>query len=173
MDEMSNLVEQLHQFREMLKQISEEENDPDYNEFISEKEAELSELAISHEAVAEENKSNDIIKPENTWSGLLRQSNTISPPVFTSKRTLGNEILDYALQKSVNQVQFVALPEDEIKDKIFRTLKQNRVAKKSALSTVRFLRDVNGSLFVDCPECDYENEPGWIYCANCGTENSD
>ena len=165
MKELNDILEQLHQFRELIRIANDEPEDTDYQDFILEKKsAEDSEEYIN---------TQDDIKPESSWSGLITQSSKLPPPIFNKNKTLGSNVLDYALQKSIDQVQFVALSEENIKNKIFQALKQNRVAKKSAISSVRFLRDVNGSLFVDCPECDYENEPGWVRCENCNYENSD
>lgn len=174
MDEMVNIIEQLHQFREMLKETTNNAfYDPDYEEFMLEKEAEISQLTTGDLESVEENKSNVAEpEPEKTWNGLLRQANNVPPPVISRKPTLGNAILDYALRKSVEQVEFVGLPRNEIQDKILKELYCNRVAKKTAVSTIRFLRDINSSLFTDCPECDYENEPGWLICDNCHAENN-
>jgi hypothetical protein len=111
------------------------------------------------------------ITPDNSWMDIVQFSKNISMPVI-SNNSLGNEVLDAALDKKVKELQGVlGISSDEIRAKLISELKSDFVAKKSAISTARFLRDFGFDFFLECPECSFINEPDWDICTSCGFAN--
>lgn len=106
----------------------------------------------------------------NNWSELVKLSQNASPPDFQGL-SLGDRLFDFALDKATRNLSSeLSMSFVIVKKRIIAELKNNRVAKQNATSTIRFLRDVNSDLFLNCPNCGQENDEEWKIC-DCGYEN--
>jgi hypothetical protein len=113
------------------------------------------------------------ISTSTTWLDIIKAADKTSVPAISGK-SLGNDILDTALEKaSRNMAAELSIPHSVVKRKLIDTLRQDRVARRTEISTIRFLRDASSSLFTECPECGFENEPEWDRCENCKIKNPD
>ena len=133
-----------------------------------------------YEALSANNSEKPIEQPKeesypDNWVLLINiaKSSNIPPPNFSSGKKLGHALLDHALERSTRNItNQIDIPFREVQSRLVSELKQNRVAKANALSTLRFLRDADVDLFLECPECGADNEPDWVVCENCKYKNS-
>jgi hypothetical protein len=129
---------------------------------------------ISEESDEDETQPEEKDNLPNNWVDIIHlvKSSNIPPPIFSgSSVNLGNKLLDHALERSARNISDETnIPFREVQARIVSELRSNRVAKGSAISTIRFLREASADLFLVCPECGYENELDWEICKNCNIE---
>ena len=109
-----------------------------------------------------------------TWSELKRhaaESEVTPADVLNVERPSspqGDPLLDAALEKATHILRNdTGLDDATIRGELLARLMQNRLARTSALSAVRFCADANGSWFTECEECGAENDPLWDVCSRC------
>jgi hypothetical protein len=102
------------------------------------------------------------INVHSTWAALISLGNQIPPPTFikqanatkssakNNRYALGHEILNTAMAKAVDALSGeTGWSKNALSEILYNKLKENLVAKKSALSTIRFFRDANSDLLED------------------------
>jgi len=112
----------------------------------------------------------DVFDPRSaTWASILSKAALIAPPrIGEGVEGLGDTFLNAALEKATMRLASLSgYSSDEAMKEIMTRLRENRVARKSAVSCVRFLRDVDPEWLLACPDCGESNEPGWETCDYC------
>ena len=102
------------------------------------------------------------ITVHTTWAALISLGNQIPPPTFkkqanatkssakNNRYTLGHDVLNTAMDKAVGALSGeTGWSKNALYEILYNKLKDNLVAKKSALSTIRFFRDANPDLLED------------------------
>ena len=110
----------------------------------------------------------------NNWIDIAKlvKSSEVPAPIFTSKNDLGHKLLNSAMEKRAREIsQEIDIPVREVIEKIWAELKNNRVSRISSISTIRFFRDIDADIFLECDECGFINTPDWENCKNCGKKN--
>lgn len=142
------------------------------NEYLK-KLAEAKLLKIVERKLKNSSKEENIPLPNN-WVSMINMAKSmdVPSPEFNSNSKLGNKLLDHALEKSARAIsEETDVPVREVTAKVWSELQNSKVAKKNAISTIRFLRDIGSEIFLECPECGFVNSPNWEICENCGNKN--
>jgi hypothetical protein len=141
-----------------------------HKELIDKREKSLNERELEKEKpnVISSEEPNNIKKSFYTWQDLLHSAKNLSPTTFSSN-SLGNEILDFALNKACKNLSELDIPHIVIKKRLIEELKAKRI--KTPISVIRFLRNIDTDLFLECPECSTINDLEWDVCKECGFKN--
>lgn len=109
----------------------------------------------------------------NNWESIMSHANKTPAPIFSKKDSLGDIVLDFALNKSASQLSSqIDIPFITAKRELINKLKSNRIACRNSASSIRFLRHFDSSEFTECPNCGTDNIFGWEICASCKTSSS-
>jgi len=143
------------------------------NEYIK-KLAEAKLLKIAEAKLKNSFKKEENIQLPNNWVSMINMAKSmeVPPPDFSVNNKLGHKLLDHALEKCARTIsEEIAIPHREVAARVYSELQNSRIAKKQAVSIIRFLRDIGSEIFLECPECGFVNSPDWEICKNCGKSN--
>lgn len=95
-------------------------------------------------------------------------------PANVTKTSLGNELLDKALDKAVRNILGGGSDESRrsIRQSVIAAIQKDRVTRNSSNLIIKYLRTADNRFLTECIECGFTNDLNWTYCESCGAGNN-
>lgn len=120
------------------------------------------------------------INPDTiTWSDIVRHADESS--VVSTKANIqaltnpfSDSLLNLAFKKKLEEIHMeTMLPIDEISPVLLERYSSDTSASTGLVKALKSIRNLSSSIFTECENCGFENQPGWYVCYSCGTSFDD